>query len=65
MNFLNRVLTSLVEMRKKTLNVLGIFIMRCVTFNDASTNVMAYAIKDVHYSLMQFWFGAIGLILLT
>lgn len=38
--------------------------MLFVALNDASLNVMARAMKDVHYSLMQFWFGAIGLIIL-
>mmetsp|Transcript_2278 Transcript_2278/g.3098 ORF Transcript_2278/g.3098 Transcript_2278/m.3098 type:complete len:209 (-) Transcript_2278:103-729(-) len=38
--------------------------MLFVAFNDASLNVMARTMKDVHYSLIQFWFGAIGLVIL-
>lgn len=38
--------------------------MLFVAFNDASLNVMARTMKDVHYSLIQFWFGAIGLMIL-
>jgi len=38
--------------------------MLFVAFNDASLNVMARTMKDVHFSLLQFWFGAIGLCIL-
>ena len=47
------------------LRMVGILIMLFVAFNDASLNVMARTMKDVHYSLMQFWFGGIGLLILV
>ena len=34
------------------LRMVGILIMLFVAFNDASLNVMARTMKDVHYSLM-------------
>jgi len=46
---------------KNTLRIIGIVTMLFVAFNDASLNVLARTMKDLHYSLIQFWFSAIGL----
>lgn len=46
------------------MKIVGIVTMLFVAFNDASLNVLARTMKDLHYSLIQFWFSAIGLIFL-
>ena len=43
----------------------SILIMLFIACNDSSLNVMARTMKDVHYTLLQFWFGAISMIILT
>lgn len=47
------------------MRIIGIVTMLFVAFNDASLNVLARTMKDLHFSLIQFWFSAIGGILLT
>ena len=39
--------------------------MLFVAANDASLNVLARTMKDLHYSVIQFWFSAIGLVFLA
>ena len=46
---------------ENTMRIIGIVTMLFVAFNDASLNVLARTMKDLHYSLIQFWFSAIGL----
>ena len=46
---------------KNAMRIVGIVVMIFVAFNDASLNVLARTMKDLHYSLIQFWFSAIGL----
>ena len=43
------------------MKLIGIGVMLFVAFNDATLNVLARTMKDLHYSLIQFWFSAIGL----
>ena len=52
---------ELFDNSKNTLRLIGIFTMLFVAANDASLNVLARTMKDLHYSLIQFWFSAIGL----
>ena len=49
---------------ENTMRIIGIVTMLFVAFNDASLNVLARTMKDLHYSLIQFWFSAIGLVFL-
>ena len=35
-----------------------------VAFNDGLTFVMARTMKSIHFSVMMFWFSAIGLVVL-
>ena len=60
-NYLNELFGD----NEKTLRALGVLIMLFVAFNDASLNVMARTMKDVHYGILQFWFSAIGLTILV
>ena len=43
----------------------GIAIMICVAANDAVTSVMARTMQQVHFSVIMFWFSAIGLLLIS
>ena len=36
-----------------------------VAANDAMIAVMARSMRDVHFSVIMFWFSAIGLILIS
>ena len=36
-----------------------------VAFNDGLLAVMARSMKSIHFSLMMFWFSAIGMIILV
>ena len=46
------------------MRTVGIVSMLFVAANDASINVLARKMKDLHYSIIQFWFSAIGLVIL-
>ena len=46
------------------MRAVGIISMLFVALNDASLNVLARKMKELHYSLIQFWFSAIGLVFL-
>ena len=43
------------------MRVLGIGVMLFVAFNDATLAVLARKMKELHFSIMMFWFSAIGL----
>lgn len=43
------------------MRAIGIVAMLFVALNDASLNVLSRKMKELHYSLIQFWFSAIGL----
>ena len=43
------------------MKLIGIGVMLFVAFNDSTLNVLARTMKDLHYSVIQFWFSAIGL----
>jgi len=49
---------------EKALRIVGIAVMIFVAFNDASLCVMARTMKDIHFSLLQFWFGTAGSIII-
>ena len=36
-----------------------------VAFNDGLTFVMARSMKSLHFSVMMFWFSAIGIVVLV
>ena len=36
-----------------------------VAFNDGLTFVMARSMKSLHFSVMMFWFSAIGMVVLV
>ena len=40
--------------------IVGIVTMLFVAANDASINVLARTMKELHFSLICFWFSAIG-----
>ncbi len=42
--------------------MLGIGVMLLVAFNDATLAVLARKMKELHFSIMMFWFSAIGLL---
>ena len=44
------------------MRVVGIGVMLFVAFNDATLAVLARKMQQLHFSLMMFWFSAIGLI---
>ena len=46
------------------MRVLGVLIMLFIALIDASLNVQARAMRHIHYSLIQFWFAAISLVVL-
>lgn len=52
---------SFLTENEATMRAVGIVAMLFVALNDASLNVLARKMKDLHYSLIQFWFSAIGL----
>lgn len=58
------VISDILPTNEKAVSIIGIALMIFVAFNDASLNVMARTMKDVHFSLLQFWFGASGVIIL-
>jgi len=39
--------------------------MVCVAFNDGFIAVMARKMKEVHFSILMFWFSAIGMVILS
>lgn len=45
--------------------MLGILVMLFVAFNDATLAVLARKMQELHFSLMMFWFSAIGLVALV
>ena len=45
--------------------VIGILVMVFVAFNDGLLAVLARTMKDVHFSILMFWFAAIGVLTLT
>ena len=45
--------------------IIGILVMCFVAFNDGMLAVLARTMKDVHFSLLMFWFSAIGFFLLN
>ena len=45
--------------------VIGILVMCFVAFNDGMLAVLARTMKDLHFSLLMFWFSAIGFFLLN
>lgn len=47
------------------MRIVGIVTMLFVAANDASINVLARTMKELHFSLICFWFSAIGLAFLT
>ena len=49
---------------ENAMRILGVVLMLFVAFNDASLNVMARTMKDLHFSVIQFWLGAIGVAIL-
>ena len=44
--------------------LVGVLVMVFVAFNDGLTFVMARTMKSIHFSVMMFWFSAIGLVVL-
>ena len=44
--------------------LIGVLVMVFVAFNDGLTFVMARTMKQIHFSVMMFWFSAIGLVLI-
>lgn len=48
-----------------TMRAIGIVTMLFVALNDASINVLARTMKQLHFSLVQFWFSVIGLVLIV
>lgn len=46
------------------LRIAGIAIMLFVAFNDATLAVLARKMKELHFSIMMFWFSVIGLMFL-
>ena len=45
--------------------LIGVFVMVFVAFNDGLTFVMARSMKSIHFSLLMFWFSAIGMTILA
>merc|ERR1711997_59830 len=44
--------------------LIGVLVMVFVAFNDGLLAVMARTMKSIHFSLLMFWFSAIGMIIL-
>ena len=44
--------------------MIGVLVMVFVAFNDGLLAVMARTMKQIHFSLLMFWFSAIGMIIL-
>ena len=44
--------------------VIGVLVMVFVAFNDGLTFVMARTMKSIHFSVLMFWFSAIGMVVL-
>jgi len=44
------------------MRVVGIVVMLFVAFNDATLAVLARQMQELHFSIMMFWFSAIGLL---
>ena len=57
------ILFSLFGHREKTLRTIAVCVMLFVAVNNGLMYVMTRKMKDTHFSLLQFWFGAIGLAL--
>lgn len=45
--------------------LIGVLVMVFVAFNDGLLAVMARTMKSIHFSLLMFWFSAIGMAILT
>jgi hypothetical protein len=45
--------------------VVGICVMVFVAFNDSMVAVLARKMKQVHFSIIMFWFAAVGTFILT
>lgn len=43
--------------------IVGILIMLFVAFNDSMLAVLARKMKEIHYSIIMFWFSALGVIM--
>ena len=43
----------------------GVLVMTGVAVNDALIAVMARTMKDVHFSVLMFWFSAIGFLIMS
>ena len=50
---------------RSSMRAVGIVCMLFVALNDASLNVLSRKMKDLHYSLIQFWFSLIGLFIMV
>ena len=44
--------------------LIGVLVMVFVAFNDGLLAVMARTMKQIHFSLLMFWFSAIGMVIL-
>ena len=44
------------------IRVVGVSVMLFVAFNDATLAVLARKMHEIHFSLLMFWFSALGLI---
>ena len=44
--------------------LIGIVVMCFVAFNDGMLAVLARTMKDIHFSILMFWFSAIGIVVL-
>ena len=47
------------------MRVIGIVTMLLVAFNDATLAVLARKMKELHFSIMMFWFSALGLVFIS
>ena len=45
--------------------IIGILTMCFVAFNDGMLAVLARTMKDIHFSVLMFWFSAIGVFVLN
>ena len=63
-NISDNAISHLFHDNEKTLRIFGIAVMMVVAFTDASHSVLASKMKDIHFSLLQFWFGTVGSIII-
>ena len=45
--------------------LIGILVMCFVAFNDGMLAVLARKMRDLHFSIMMFWFSTIGMLVLS